>query len=40
MGAENVARELIRDAVGEVFSTYLGSANLKNVVPSSRAGAT
>ena len=32
VGAENVARELIREAVGEVFSTYLGSANLRPVV--------
>jgi magnesium chelatase subunit I len=32
IGAENVARELIREAVGEVFSTYLGSADLKQVV--------
>jgi magnesium chelatase subunit I len=27
-----VARELIREAVGEVFSTYLGAADLKQVV--------
>jgi magnesium chelatase subunit I len=32
VGAENVARELIREAVGEVFSTYLGAADLKQVV--------
>jgi magnesium chelatase subunit I len=32
MGAENVARELIREAVGEVFSVYLGSADLRPVV--------
>ncbi|HSB61418.1 MAG TPA: sigma 54-interacting transcriptional regulator [Vicinamibacteria bacterium] len=32
MGAENVARELIREAVGEAFSVYLGSVNLKPVV--------
>jgi magnesium chelatase subunit I len=32
MGAENVARELIREAVGEVFSVYLGSADLREVV--------
>jgi magnesium chelatase subunit I len=32
MGAENLARELIREAVGEVFSVYMGSANLKPVV--------
>ena len=29
MGAENVARELIREAVAETFSVYLGSADLK-----------
>jgi magnesium chelatase subunit I len=40
VGAENVARELIREAVGEVFSTYLGSANLKNVVAFFEGGAT
>ena len=32
MGAENVARELIREAAGEVFAVYLGSADLKDVV--------
>ena len=32
LGAENVARELIREAVGEVFSTYLGAADFKQVV--------
>ena len=32
MGAENVARELIREAVGEAFSVYLGSADLRPVV--------
>jgi len=31
-GAENVARELIRAAVGKVFSKYLGEANLQPVV--------
>jgi len=31
MGAENVARELIRESVGEVFSVYLGSADLRPV---------
>jgi len=40
VGAENVARELIREAVGEVFSTYLGSANLKNVVAFFEGGGT
>ena len=32
MGAENVARELIREAVGEAFSVYLGSVNFRPVV--------
>jgi magnesium chelatase subunit I len=32
LGAENVARELIREAVGEVFSTYLGAADLRQAV--------
>jgi magnesium chelatase subunit I len=32
MGAENVGRELIREAAGEVFAVYLGSADLKPVV--------
>jgi len=32
MGAENVGRELIREAVGEVFAVYLGAADLKTVV--------
>jgi magnesium chelatase subunit I len=32
MGAENVARELIREAVGESFSTLLGSVSFKAVV--------
>ena len=40
VGAENVARELIREAVGEVFSTYLGAANLKNVVAFFEEGGT
>jgi magnesium chelatase subunit I len=40
VGGENVARELIREAVGEVFSTYLGSANLKNVVSFFEGGGT
>jgi magnesium chelatase subunit I len=31
-GAENVGRELIREAVGEAFSVYLGSADLRGVV--------
>jgi magnesium chelatase subunit I len=40
LGAENVARELIREAVGEVFSTYLGSANLREVVRFFEEGGT
>ena len=40
VGAENVARELIREAVGEVFSTYLGSADLKQVVQFFEEGGT
>ncbi len=32
MGADNVARELIRASVGEAFSVYLGSADLKATV--------
>jgi magnesium chelatase subunit I len=32
LGAENVARELIREAVGEVFSSYLGQSNFREVV--------
>ena len=32
MGAENVARELIREAVGEAFSVYLGSVSFRGVV--------
>jgi magnesium chelatase subunit I len=31
-GAENIARELIRSAVGKTFSNYLGEANLQTVV--------
>jgi magnesium chelatase subunit I len=31
-GAENVARELIRAAVGKVFSKHVGDANLQSVV--------
>jgi magnesium chelatase subunit I len=33
-----VARELIREAVGEVFSVYLGSADLKPVIAFFEAG--
>jgi magnesium chelatase subunit I len=32
VGAERVARDLIREAVGEVFSSYLGSVNFRPVV--------
>jgi len=32
LGAENVARELIREAVGEVFSSYLGQSSFREVV--------
>jgi magnesium chelatase subunit I len=32
VGAETVARDLIRQAVGETFSVYLGSADLRAVV--------
>ena len=38
MGAENVARELVREAVGEAFSVYLGSVDLKAVVAFFEAG--
>ena len=40
VGAENVARELIREAVGEVFSTYLGSADLRQAVRFFEEGGT
>ena len=40
LGAENVARELIREAVGEVFSTYLGAADLRQVVRFFEEGGT
>jgi magnesium chelatase subunit I len=40
LGAEAVARELIREAVGEVFSTYLGSANFRQVVRFFEDGGT
>jgi magnesium chelatase subunit I len=32
LGAENVGRELIREAVGETFSVYLGSVDLRQVI--------
>jgi len=38
MGAENLARELIREAVGEAFSVYLGSADMRGVVAYFEAG--
>jgi magnesium chelatase subunit I len=38
MGGENVGRELIREAVGEAFSVYLGSANLRSVVAFFESG--
>jgi magnesium chelatase subunit I len=38
MGAENVARELIRQAVAEAFSVYLGSADLRQAVAFFEAG--
>jgi magnesium chelatase subunit I len=38
MGAENVGRELIREAVGEAFSVYLGPQDLRNVVAYFEAG--
>ena len=40
MGAESLARELIREAVGEAFSVYLGSADLRGVVAFFEAGGT
>jgi magnesium chelatase subunit I len=40
VGAESVARELIREAVGEVFSTYLGSADLRQAVRFFEEGGT
>ena len=38
MGGENVGRELIRDAIGETFSVYMGSADLRQVVSFFEAG--
>jgi magnesium chelatase subunit I len=40
MGAENLARELIRQAVGDAFSVSLGSADLREVVSFFEAGAS
>ena len=38
LGAEHVARELIREAVGEAFSVYLGSTDLRGVVAHFESG--
>jgi magnesium chelatase subunit I len=38
MGADNVARELIRASVGDSFSVYLGSSDLRPVVAFFEAG--
>jgi len=38
MGAENVGRELIREAAGETFSVYMGSVDLKPVVAFFESG--
>jgi magnesium chelatase subunit I len=38
MGSENVARELVRGAVGEAFSIYLGSVDLRPVVAHFEGG--
>jgi magnesium chelatase subunit I len=40
IGADNVARELIRVAVGEAFSVYLGAADLRSVVSHFETGGT
>lgn len=40
LGAERVAQELIREAVGEVFSVYLGSADLSAVTAYFEGGGT
>ena len=40
LGAESVARELIREAVGEVFATYLGSVGFRQVVRFFEEGGT
>jgi magnesium chelatase subunit I len=39
-GAESVAKDLIREATGEVFSTYLGASDLRPVVAYFEAGGT
>jgi magnesium chelatase subunit I len=38
MGSENVARELVRGAVGEAFSIYLGSVDLRPIVAHFEGG--
>jgi magnesium chelatase subunit I len=38
MGAEALARELVRRAIGEVFSVHLGAADLRSVVEHFEAG--
>jgi magnesium chelatase subunit I len=40
LGAEAIARELIREAVGEVFSNYLGSASFRQTVRFFEDGGT
>jgi magnesium chelatase subunit I len=40
MGAENVGRELIRQAVGETFGVYLGSVDLRLVVSYFETGSS
>ena len=40
VGAENLARELIREAVGEVFSVHIGAADLGAVIQFFEAGGT
>jgi magnesium chelatase subunit I len=40
MGAENVGRELIRQAVGETFGVYLGSVDLRPVVAYFESGSS
>jgi len=38
VGAERIAQDLIREAVGEVFAVYLGSADLRSVTQHFDAG--
>jgi magnesium chelatase subunit I len=40
VGAEHVARDLIREAVGETFSLYMGSVDLRATVAFFEGGAT